>query len=277
MNKKIALTLLVPLLLTSCRTNTVSLDAIIKHIDKIENTGEHPYYVVAGSIDIGGRITEITEGVFDKMPNGSTYVANARYNEGFYNARAERTMMHGVDYYDESEIVIYGMASRSYWTRMPLRLHKDNFYVTRIDEDTGEEELNLSCGFANLHTLIVAWDGAYGTINAPGNKDYYQILPDGGFVFGGDNIRTKIYIDNYPFYMNYETHPELGGEWDPNRPLPLYSYAGDGYIDGRFYISFEYDKDGWLRREYIATSDYDVRKTTQGQMCLEAVYNYKFS
>ena len=48
-----------------------------------------------------------------------------------------------------------------------------------------------------------------------------EILPDGGFAFGGDSVRTQICIDNYPYYMNYEKHHELG-EWKLNRPLPCH-------------------------------------------------------
>lgn len=292
MKKSLFLSLLIPLLLTSCGRSGTSLDAMKEHIGKIAVTDtpeheQHPYYKVVGSIDIAGMYTEISEedGTFDKMPNGETYVANARYNEGFYNAEAERMTMLGINDYEEEDIVIYGMSSRSYWSRMPIRVHKDNFYVEKdkIDEKTGEvvgKELNKSCAYSNFLYFITAWiDGGSGAINASSNRMYMEILSDGGFAFGGDSVRTKIYIDNYPYYMNYEDHPELSkdGKWNPKRPLPCYSFNGDGYIDGRFNIRFEYDKYGWLKSESVCTSDYDFSKTTEGQLAYKAIYNYKFS
>ncbi len=272
MKKKYLLTLLIPLVLTSCGHTGVQLNQLISHVNKIENTNEHPYYKVVGNIDMAGRITTISEkdGTFDQMPNGETYVANARYNEGFYNPVAERMTMLGVSDYTEEDIVIYGMSSRSYWTRMPLRLHKDNFYVLK------DGKLNRSCGYSNLLYFITAWIDSYGSVNGSTNKPYYEILPGGGFAIGGDNVRTQILIDNYPYYMNYETHPELE-EWDPEFPLPCYSYNGGGFIDGRFNIRFVYDKNGWLQSEYVATSDYNYNSTTEGQLALKAVYSYKFS
>ena len=284
MKKSLFLTLLIPLLLTSCGRNGVSLSKMRSRIDGIEDTHEHPYYKVVGSIDIAGMVTEITEedGTFDKMPNGQTYVANARYNEGFYNATAERMTMLGVSDYDEEDIIIYGMSSRAYWSRMPIRLHKDNFYAEReITDKEGniKKELNKSCGYANLLYYITAWIDAYGSINASTNRMYMELLPGGGFAFGGDNVRTQILIDNYPCYMNFETNGDIIGsdEWEEDFPLPCYSYNGSGFIDGRFNIRFVYDKDGWLQSEYVATSDYDYRKTTQGQLAFKAVYSYKFS
>lgn len=116
MKKSLLLTLLIPLLLTSCGHSGVSLDAMRAHIGKIEVTDtpeheQHPYYKVVGSIDIAGMYSEISEddGTFDKMPNGETYVANARYNEGFYNPAAERMTMLGISDYEEEDIVIYGI------------------------------------------------------------------------------------------------------------------------------------------------------------------------
>lgn len=270
MKKRTLLLSLVPLLLTSCGTRGVPLQRLINHINNIEDTHEHPYYRVVGSIDIHGMVTEISEedGLFDQMPNGYSYVENARYNEGFYCSKAERMMMNGLSSYTESDIVIHGMASRSYWLRMPMRLHKDNFYALKGDA------LNRSCGYANLKYLITAWADNPGSVNASYNKPYYEILPDGGFAIGGENVRTSIYIDNYPYYMSYARHPELG-EWDEDDPLPCYSYGTK--LDGRFNIRFVYDKDGWLKSEYLATSDYDYGKTIEAQLALRSVYTYKFN
>ena len=272
---KFLLLAIIPLLLTGCKHKGVSFKELLKHVNGIENTEEHPYYRVAGSLDMRGMILEIDpeDSVFDQMPTGNSYVANARYNEGFYNPVAETLTQGGVAAYSEEDTVIFGMASRSYWLRMPLRLHKDNFYVK---EASGG--VNLSCGYSNLQRLICAWKGDKGSINASTNDLYYEILPGGGFAIGGDNVRTKFYLDNYPYYLNYDKHEELG-EWEEDFPLPCYS-ANDimnGAIDGRFNIRFVYDKDGWLKSEYLATVDYDYRKTTDTQLALKSVYSYKFS
>ena len=272
---KFLLLAIIPLLLTGCKHKGVSFRELLKRVNSIENTGEHPYYKVAGSLDMLGMILEIDpeDALFDQMPTGDSYVANARYNEGFYNEIAETLSMSGVEAYSEEETVIFGMSSRSYWLRMPLRLHKDNFYVKRADGT-----VNLSCGYSNLQRLICADKGAEGAVNASSNDLYYELLPGGGFAIGGDNVRTKFYLDNYPYYLNYAKHEELG-DWDPEYPLPCYS-ANDfvkGAIDGRFNIRFVYDKNGWLKSEYLATTDYDYKKTTDTQLALKSVYNYKFS
>ena len=274
MKNKLVLLLLTPLLLTSCSRNSVSFDQLKEKIDTIEDKHEHPYYRVNGSLDFNGVITEISEkdGLFDKNPNGVSYVANSRYYEGFYNAFTSDS-----DVEDESLVVIYAMASRSYWLRAPMHITKDNFYVELKDDNgevTGE---NPTCAHHILAYMICAWLDASGAVNASKNKPYYEILTDengefSGFAIGGKNVRTKVTIDNYPYYLDYSRHPELG-EWDEYEPLPCYKSV----VDGRFDIRFEYDKDGWLQSETLQTSDYDYRNFHDSQVALKSVYTYKFS
>ena len=271
MKKTLALLLLTPLLLvTGCSKNSVSFVQLKAHIDNIKDTGEHPYYRVNGSLDFNGIITEIGEqdGLFDQNPNGTTYVANARYYEGFYNPYTTDS-----DVGKEEDVVIFAMASRSYWLRAPLRIHKDNFSVMLKDENGQEtDKENPTCAHHFLDYLICAWLDASGSVNASSNKPYYEVLKDGGFAIGGSSVRTKVTIDNYPYYLNYERHPELG-EWDEAAPLPCYKSV----VDGRFNIRFEYDKYGWLKSETLQTVDYDYQKTTDSQVALKSVYTYKFS
>ena len=264
MKKKLVLLLLTPLLLTSCAKNSVSFEQLKAHIDNIADQHLHPYYRVNGSLDFNGIITEISEedGLFDQNPNGETYVANSRYYEGFYNAFTTDS-----DVEDESLVVIYGMASRSYWLRAPLQINKDNFYAELED---GVE--NPTCAHHILDYMICAWLDASGSVNPSKNKPYYEILADGGFAIGGKGVRTKVTIDNYPYYLDYAKHPELG-EWDEYEPLPCYKSV----VDGRFDIRFEYDKDGWLKSETLQTVDYDYRNTTDSQVSLKSIYDYKFS
>lgn len=264
MKNKLVLLLLSPLLLMSCSKNAVSFETLKAHIDNIENTHEHPYYRVNGQLDFNGIVTEISEedGLFDQNPNGTSYVANARYYEGFYSPFTSDS-----DVEDESQVVVYAMASRSYWLRAPLRITKDNFYAELED---GAE--NPTCAHHILDHLICIWLDASGSVNASTNKPYYELLSDGGFAIGGKSVRTKIIVDNYPYYQNYDRHPELG-EWDEFEPLPCYKST----VDGRFDIRFEYDKNGWLVSETLKTVDYDYRKTIDSQISLKSVYNYKFS
>ena len=262
--KKLALLLLAPLLLTSCSQNAVSLKKLKAHIDKIENQYLSPYYKVVGSIDLNSMITEISDddGLFDQNPNGESYVAHARYNDGFY--------LEDIESLDEENTVIFEMASHSYWLRMPMHITRDNFYAEY--EVNGEKVENPTCAHYMLEHLITEAVGQSGSINASTNRCYYEILSNGGFAVGGRNVRSLIHIDNYPYYMDYDAHPEMG-EWEPDIvPWPCYQTE----IDGRFNIRFEYDKDGWLVKETLSTSDYDVRKTTDAQVALRAVYTYKF-
>lgn len=264
MNKKSLLLLLLPLSLTSCGNNYVPLERILsERIININPTTEHPYYKVQGSLDFNNEVIYV-DAVFDKMPTGNSYVPYARYNEGFYVARA------GDNIVDEDQVVIYGMASRSYWLRAPIKIDKENFLVYLED---GEE--NPTCAHYFLEHLITSWIDEEGSANPSSCWTYYEPLSDGGFAIGGNKVHTKFKIDNYPCYPDPEAHPDMFGPdvWDfEMRPRPCY----ESIVDSKVNVRFEYNKDGWLTKESLSTIDYDYSQSVAGQVALNAVYTYKF-
>jgi hypothetical protein len=98
-----------------------------------------------------------------------------------------------------------------------------------------------------------------------------QVLPDGGMIFSGNKVHTKVTIDNYPFYPDPAAHPEIG-EWEDFNPLPCYGNS----VNSKVNIYFHYNKDGWLVKESMYTVDYDASRTDANQIALEAVYSYEF-
>lgn len=123
MKKKGLLFLLIPLLLTSCGKNGASFKAIKERIDAISDEELFPYYHVSGMMDFDNQIIDVDED-FTRSPKSDTYVPYARYNEGFYNAALDDSEPNPED------VIIYGMSSKSYFLRAPLRITKANFYQT---------------------------------------------------------------------------------------------------------------------------------------------------
>ena len=261
MNKKKLLSLLIlPFALTSCGKAT-TFESIKKVTDEISSAPLFPYYRVVGYLDFNNEVMEV-DATFDKTPSQETFVPYARYNDGFYCPTASTAeYAHGKD-----DTIIYAMASRSYWLRAPLRLNKDNFY--KVD-DKGKE--NKTCGHYILEHIITSYIDESGAINPSKNKMKYEMLPDGGFGFVGKRSHTTFRIDNYPYYPDVATHPELD-EWDPDFPLPCYA----NQINAKVNVRFEYNKDGWLVKESLKTLDYNYKKASAGQVALEATYSYKF-
>lgn len=254
MKHKLALLLLVPLTALSCSTNRVDFSAIKKMVDNIEESSEHPYYRVLGTLDFANSITEV-DAVFDQMPNGTSFVPYARYNEGFYNKY--------VDYLPEADTVILQMSSRSYWLRVPLKLDKTNFYVL----DDKKVENSTDANYILNHIILAFMDGV-GSANPSTCKVYYEKLADGGFAIGGDKVHTKVTIDNYPCYP---AEGSIFGEWKERNPLPAYKNVADG----KFNIRFEYDKNGWLKREALYSINYNYSASTVKQVGLESRYYYQ--
>ena len=260
MKKLWTLFLALPIVLTSCG-NASNLGALEKRTSEIEVNSENPYYRVIGSIDYNATYFEV-DSVFDKQPEANKFVPYSRYFTGFYNEQAQ-TLFDESNLQDEN-IVIYMMASRSYWLRAPMKIDKTNFHVT-----TKSGKDNSTCALANLNKLICTW---MGTINNPSSKaPFYQVNPDGSFVIGGDAIHTQFKIDNFPLYPDPVKNPSDFSEWEEDDPLPAYFSLAEGRVN----IRFEYDKNGWLKREYAATVGYDFKSPSAGQFALESRYYYQ--
>lgn len=121
MKKKLLTFLLLPLVLTGCGAGNVSLAQMREKLESVSTENLYPYYKVVGSADFMGMVTEI-DADFNQEPGMDTFVPYSRYNEGFYNMNAD------ISEPDPNNIIIYSLASKSYWLRAPLRINKSNFY-----------------------------------------------------------------------------------------------------------------------------------------------------
>ncbi len=122
MKKKLLSLLLLPLILTSCNGGSASLASVKEKVSSFSDELLYPTYKVVGSADFNNIITEVDR-EFVNEPSTTTFVPYARYNDGFYNATADTSES------DINNIIIYSLASKSYWLRAPLRINKSNFYA----------------------------------------------------------------------------------------------------------------------------------------------------
>ena len=265
MNKKLLPFLVLPLLLSSCGRASLTLSQAQKVVSNYSTEALYPYYKVIGSLDFNGEILRVEE-TFDKNPEPDTFVPYARYNDGFYNKTADKK---NTDF----DIVIYAMASRSYWLRAPLRINSENFFAYAKDKTTGEytTDENTSCAHYILQHIITSFVGQAANANPSSMSMYMEKRSDGGLVFGGDAVHTEVTIDNYPFYPDYENIPELG-EWDDSMPLPCFKNR----VNAKVNIRFVYNKDGWLIRETMSSVGYNYNNKTNAQVSLDALYVYDF-
>lgn len=265
MKKNVVLFALLPLLLASCGKNHTNFNVFLEQIKAVPVTSDHPFYRVRGSLDFNNTYLQV-DSLFNKNPNGEEYVPYARYNEGFYCPTAGDNVVD-----DPEDVVIYAMASHSYWLRMPLKLDGTNFLQYLEDESE-----NPTCAHYAFTHLVTAWIDESGAANPSSCYTYFDLLPDGGFAIGGDNVHTKFKIDNYPYYPDPAAHPEIFGPdvwiFDFN-PRPSYQSV----VDAKVSIRFEYDKDGWLKKEELRSVDYDFSKSTDVQVACYAEYTYKFN
>lgn len=149
MKKKLFTFLLFPLILTSCGEGPVSLTDMRAKIAGVSDENLYPYYHVVGSCDFNNMYVEIDE-IFDREPGVNTFVPYSRYNDGFYNMTAD------ISEPNPDNIIIYSLASKSYWLRAPLRINKSNFY---------SEIISIGNSFLNGHAInINAESGSIGSI-----------------------------------------------------------------------------------------------------------------
>ena len=125
MKKRLLPLFVTALTLTSCGNSGLTVDQAKEVVANYSTDNLYPYYKVIGNLDFNNEIVEV-DATFDKEPVPTRFVPYARYNDGFFNAKA--------DFKDEDEdILIYGMASRSYWLRAPMRINAKNFYAFEKD------------------------------------------------------------------------------------------------------------------------------------------------
>lgn len=160
MKKKFLSLLLLPLALTSCGNSPVSLDQMKEKLASVSDAANYPYYKVVGSIDFNNQVLEV-DAEFSEDPGYNTLVPYSRYNDGFYNATLDTSEANVED------IIIYSLASKSYWLRAPLRIHKSNFY---------SEVYTIAGATMNGGAITIdADDGKIGSVtlkDATGEKDY---------------------------------------------------------------------------------------------------------
>ena len=270
MKKQLLLLLVTPLALVSCSAKGTSFEAFKEQVQHLEDTSVYPYYKVIGSLDFNNEVMEV-DATFDQTPINGQFVPYARYNDGFFNPTADMSQT-------DSNILIYAMASRSYWLRAPMRLTKDTFYGTTI---VGEKEIeNRTCANYILIHTITSYLGQTGSTNPSKNQAYYELTYDAngevsGFALGGRGVHTRVTLDNYPLYPDAHFFDPEGpyGEWDETDPLPCYKNIINAKVD----IRFEYNKDGWLIKEEMTSVGYDYNTASASQVSLRAVYSYKFS
>lgn len=259
MKKRFLYLFLLPFLLASCGEPTVSLDVMREKVNEVDDAPLYPIYKVIYAIDFN-NMEDSNEATFDQTPEPEKFVPYSRYNDGFYHPDLDNSE-------DEENVVIYSMASHSYWLRAPLRISKSNFYV--IDEDGTE---NTTCAHYLIEHIITSYYGIPGTVNPSKNRMQMSINQDGDFIFFANGVHTKVNIDNVPYYPDYSAHPELGDEWNYDSPLPCYLNV----VNAKVNISFRYNKDGWLVEEKMESVGYDYNVSTPAQVSLRSVYGYLF-
>ena len=191
MKKRLLTFLLLPLILTSCNGGGVSLTQMREKIANVSDELLYPYYKVVGSADFNNILYDV-DAEFSNEPGVDTFVPYSRYNNGFYNATAD------ISESDPNNIIIYSLASKSYWLRAPLRITKSNFYseiytISNSYINGGAVNVNAETGAIGSITLKDAQGKEVNFENAKitsVNGDVMNILADE--VRGEEKTQTQL-------------------------------------------------------------------------------------
>ena len=259
--------LLIPMALASC-AKPLSVEQLKEYIDTIQiHEDEYPYYRVVGAIDFNNTYIEVDSEFTEDFREGQ-FIPYSRYNPGSFDPDYDTD-------YDEKDTMSFANASKSYWARMPMRITGKSFYGEAINPK-GVKEINSTCDYYKLHSYMKPWaESQVKNADSIGKMKMEFIKADNGeingFVFYATDLHSLIHIDNYPEYpdINTSTHFPFGIEG--------YETMYQNQIEARFNFRFEYNKDSWLTREYIATTNYNPSKSHDTQFYCEALYTYSFN
>jgi len=266
MKKRLFSLLLVTLMASGCGNSAgLSVEQMKEHIKDISVEDLYPYYKVRGAIDYNDTYYEVDADFVNQYKTGEL-VPYTRYHPGTYDPLFDAQDV------PEEEIKTYANGSKAYWSHVPMRINTTNFYY-ELTSDTGVKSLNLTCAYSYILHYIKSWiDANSKNANTPGDM-IMSTLDGGGFAFSGSSIHSKITIDNFPEYPDNINNPRFKElEYSIDGPYPMFKNT----IDGVFNFRFEYNKDGWLTREFIKTIDYDPKVSTTTHFYCEAVYTYEF-
>lgn len=256
--------LIVPMALASCGKNGLSVEEMQDYLDKIPVEAVYPYYRVVGAIDYNNKYIEIDQEFTNDFREGQ-FIPYTRYNAGCYDPE--------FDLYDEELTMNFANGSKSYWSRLPLRITKDNFYGEY--NDGHNNVINPTSSYYQILHFMKSWVDSDVKNADDGREMVMEVTKDedgevSGFVFKGLAIHSKITIDNYPFYPNT----------DDSTHFPYGVLSSDimynNVIDATFNFKFEFDAEGWLKREYIASTNYNENDSHETQFYCEAIYSYLF-
>ncbi|MCQ2801055.1 MAG: hypothetical protein MJ222_00160 [Bacilli bacterium] len=256
--------LIVPMALASCGKNALSVEQMQDYLANVSSETVYPYYRVIGAIDYNNMYIEVDNEFTNDFREGE-FVPYSRYNPGSFDPE--------YDTYGEELTMIFANSSKSYWSRMPLRITKDNFYG--LYNDGRNEIINPTCAYYQLHHYMKTWSDSFVKNADNGGEMVMEVNKDKdgnveAFVFSGVNLHSKIIIDNYPMYP--DTNDTVHFPYGVLSNEEMYRNE----VDASFNFKFEYNKDGWLTREYIVSTNYNDKESSETQFYCEAKYSYSF-